>query len=364
MKTYIFFAALIFAVMPGTAFAYATSGSHEDCIERLDAGSYPEAEACLREDLAHEPENAYTLYLLAEAVTTDARRFAEAEGYYERALRSAKLTDPSLVPEAMLSIGKLSIRLGENERAVDTLSELVHDWPEHYRLAEAYNHLGVALEKLDRFDEALDSFKHAIKLDPDLLAAGYNMKNLQGQLERLNTGRYYMRMGELERAEEHFREAVGSHQNYVAAWFLLGEVCSMRGKPSEAIRCYGRVLALNPNYLGGKEPRYRAAKEYITRGEDGDADEAVELLDGLGYKDSDIIMGELLIGLGRPSEAEAPLMAAANSDDQKAEARAEAHYQLGRVYRAMGNADKAADEFFQALRLMPSVEKYRKPSAD
>jgi len=352
---------LAICLMPRIGNAYETPESKEDCRERYDAGQYSEAEACLREGLAAEPENAYTLYLLGETIATDARRFTEAEGYFEHALESAKLTDPPLVPEAMLSIGKLSIRLGENERAVDILSKLLRSWPDHYRKAEIYNHLGVALEKLDRFDEALDCFKRAMKADPGLLVANYNMKNLQSQLERLNTGRYYLRMGELEKAEDYFRVAVKSHQNYVAAWFMLGEVCALAGKYTESIHCYERVLALNPNYLGGKEPTYREAKAYIARGRDGDDEEGYALLDGLNYKDSGLIVGTILIDLGRASEAEGRLTAITMDEELKPDMRAEAHFQLGRAYHAQGYNDMAADEYFRALQLMPSVEKYRKP---
>lgn len=362
MKTLLVVAmlALVFvAAAPATASADANQ-VYLDGLSLYQEGKYTEAERKFMEALGQDPRHLSSLFMMGETLSKDIRKLREAEGWYKKALRVGE-KDKVYSAKLRFSLGVLYIKMGQYEDSLKQFSELATQSPNFYDLPKVYNYMGVASYHLDRHDEALEFFKHALKLDPTLREATFNMKTLQAQLSLINTGRYYERMGDDKAASEQYAKAVDSYPNYVAAWYHLGLSALKKKEYASAVKLLKRAYVINPAYMGGKEVPYQLAAAYRGRKEAGDLDEALALYRrNPQYKDSALCAGVVLVELGLLDKAEVELDAAAmNGDDRKAQA--EACYQLGRIYSAKGDTQKAAVFHRKALELAPGEDKYKSP---
>ncbi|HLB24863.1 MAG TPA: tetratricopeptide repeat protein [Nitrospirota bacterium] len=332
-------------------------------LSSYQEGNFPAAEKKFGQALTKNPKHLSSLYMLGETLAKDVRRLREAEGWYKKALE-AGARDKVYSSKTRMSLGVLYIEMGLYEQAVDFLQELVSSAPDYYDMPKVYNYLGVARYHLDRYDESLESFKRALKLDPNLLEATFNMKTLQGQLSLLNIARYYERMGDEKAAAEQYEKAIEAYPDYVAAWYHLGLLQVKKGDYAKAIKLLARAKALNPQYLGGSEIPYQLAGAYAASRQPGELDEAMKLYQrNPSYKDSMLRMGMILLEQGQLDGAEEDLMEVARSAQDK-KTQAEAWYQLGRLCLVKDDKDRAAEFFGKALEIMPGDERYKNPPRD
>jgi arylsulfatase A-like enzyme len=108
---------------------------------------------------------------------------------------------------AMMEATKLATN-GNHEGAVANLRALLKENP---LLSDGWNQLGVSLESLGRFDEAVAAYRKASEINPSLLR-GY----------ALRIGNVYLRLNRLDEAAEHAR--IAEKVNYGGAHLLLALV--------------------------------------------------------------------------------------------------------------------------------------------
>jgi len=329
-----------------------------DGLSMYQEGKYSEAEKKFMEALRQDPRHLSSLFMMGETLSKDIRKLREAEGWYKKALRVGE-KDKVYSAKLRYSLGVLYMEMGQYEESLKNFSELVTQSPNYYDLPKVYNHMGVASYHLDRYDEALDCFKHALKLDPTLREATFNMKTLQAQLSLINTGRYYERMGDDKAATEQYQKAVDSYPNYVAAWYHLGLNALRKKEYANAVKLLKRAYVINPDYMGGKEVPYQLAAAYRGRKEAGDLDEALAIYrKNLQYKDSVLGAGVVLLEQRLLDEAEVELDSAImNGGDKKTQA--EACYQLGRLFLLKGDNQKADLYHKKAQDLEPGEDRYK-----
>ena len=104
------------------------------------------------------------------------------QGYYHEALREYRLAlergeDRLLV---RLAIAEVFLLLRDLTTAVELYDQLLEDLPESQKL---WNERGVVLHQLARFDEAISSYKRALKLAPDYALALNNLGISYAQAE-------------------------------------------------------------------------------------------------------------------------------------------------------------------------------------
>lgn len=356
----VFMLAIAFAAaVPATARADANQ-VYLDGLSLYQEGKYTEAERKFMQALGQNPRHLSSLFMMGETLSKDIRKLREAEGWYKKALREGE-KDKVYSAKLRFSLGILNMEMGQYEESLKKFSELVTQSPNYYDMPKVYNYMGVASYHLDRHDEALEHFKHALKLDPTLREATFNMKTLQAQLSLINTGRYYERMGDDKAASEQYQKAADSYPNYVAAWYHLGLSALKKKEYANAVKLLKRAYVINPGYMGGKEVPYQLAAAYRGRKEAGDLDEALALYrKNPQYKDSALGAGVVLLEQGLLDEAEVELDSAAmNGDDRKTQA--EACYQLGRLYSVKGDKQKAGVFHKKALELAPGEDRYKSP---
>jgi protein O-GlcNAc transferase len=165
------------------------------------------------------------------------------------------------------------------------------------------NILGVALRRLQRFDEALEVFERCRKLDPKNIASLINAGNVHNdrhdgaaglpvwtRLVRLQPanaefqrglGRSHWSLGELDKAEMRFNLATKLKPDFVDAWLDLTSVVADRDMTA-ALLVFERALAAMPG-----EQRIREAKANMLR-RAGKAKEAEAYLVSLLYEFGDV----------------------------------------------------------------------------
>lgn len=339
----------------------SNADSHYTTGSRLYSnGEFDQAEKYFVRAVELDRRHTSAMFMLGETVSLDVRRLTEAEGWYKKALAGSS-ADKAIMPRVLFSLGRLYILMGRQEEALESFRKIVTEHPEFYEMGSVYNHMGVAAYRLDRYDRALSYFKSALKLDPRLMEATFNMKNVQSKLAILNTARYHQRMGNDEAAIEYYNGAISRYPNYVAAWYQLGLLYLGEGKYDLALKHLERARALNHGFTADNEIPYRIAGAYAGRGGEGDADTALDIYVSLkGYKDSDLRAGEIYAAKGEFDRAE-KLFKGLTGQQTDRLIRAESNYQMGLLYLKKGEKERALGFLQKALSCAPEVERYMNP---
>ena len=104
-------------------------------------------------------------------------------------------------------------------------------------LPEAYTAMGLSYFIWGKFDEAAESGRKAIELDPDDFIAYWTL------------ARIHYSTGKLDDALELFRRVIDIQPSFYVAYNDLKQTLLKLGRHQEAEEAYQRVIALMPNYL-------------------------------------------------------------------------------------------------------------------
>lgn len=145
----------------------------------------------------------------------------------------------------------------ESDRAT-----LLGDLAEHKRplelarLARAYHNAGTEAMTAGAVREAIEDFRRALELKPDLARTHNNLANA------------LMRIGEVAPAIERYRAALRFEPDYAEAHFNLANVLQSQGHVDEAIAHYRDAVRFDPDLTEG---HYNLAVALEARGQPADA---------------------------------------------------------------------------------------------
>jgi Flp pilus assembly protein TadD len=97
-------------------------------------------------------------------------------------------------------------------------------------------HLGLMMERMRKFDQAIVHYRRALGTIPDPSVVHNNLGNV------------LQKMGKLEAAATHFREALRTRADFAVAHNNLGIVLARQGKIPEAIAEFEAAIRLDPEY--------------------------------------------------------------------------------------------------------------------
>ena len=137
--------------------------------------------------------------------------------------------------------------------------------------AEEKLRLGNGLRDQGRFDEAADSYRGALALEPDFPAAHVSLGNIlndQGRPDKAivcfqsaiairpdypdahaNLGNAFQYLGDMDKAIACYRKALELDPGYFEAHHNLGNALETECRTEEALDCFRKALALNPGFV-------------------------------------------------------------------------------------------------------------------
>jgi len=138
---------------------------------------------------------------------------------------------------------------------------------------KAYDNLGLCLESLGKFDEAIQQYQHAIRLN-----RGHNTHSAW---PALNLGALLVKLNRLEEAEPLFKESLQYDPNFAQAHYQLGVLLGKQNKTAPAVEELQRAATLDPAY---SQPHYALARMYRQAGDIEQANRELQIFERLRNK--------------------------------------------------------------------------------
>ena len=325
-------------------------------MEAYREGNYDEAARSLKKILEEFPDFHVVRYNLG-LVYYQQERYREAIETFEYVLQRIQRTNqlgeedinlrfnPDLVHDAQVNLAMAYFNVGQTEKAITILTDMMPDETAHYDLitiydslqqydrvieltqdytekygeeAELLNLMGLAYYRKGQLEPALQAFEHAVKVDSE---------NLQIYV---NLGHLYMRVQQYDRAEEAFRKAKQLDPDVDVDTYLK----SLQQQDTQQARAYYNegVNFWNVRQLDAAISAWRKSVEL-----DPDFAEA-HLNLGIAYRER-----------GRYTDALTHLKKAVELKPDLAEAQ----YQIGLTYSRMRQYQDAIVAFHRAASLQP-----------
>ncbi len=261
----------------------------------LDQARWTEAEGQLRLFLTQHPDSAEALYLLGATLFHENKPKASLATF----TRAAQLATPSALDFRWIAMDY--VLLNDYDDAGKWIARSAQENPADI---ETWYAMGRIRQTENRFNDAIESFQHALQLRPRWVKAEDNL------------GLAYEGLNQPEEAIKAYRQAIAWQQN--------------DPHPSEQPLLNLAILLTDRNQL----------------------DEALALLQQaarLAPKDSKVhgALGKAYARRGALPQAQTELEQAVAGDPKNAGL----HFQLGQVYRKQGLADRAAAELTEAAAL-------------
>ena len=190
------------------------------------AGRLLEAEALYREVLAHRPNHADTIRMIA-LLALDLGRTDAAILLLERATRIAPA-----VPDYHADLGRALRSTGRLDEAVAAFRRAIELRPD---TPETLNDLGNILLDARRIPEAIDCFRRAILLKPDFPEAANNLGNA------------FTKLGAMDDAIAAYRNAIQLRPDLAEAHANLASALKETGQLDEALAVYRRAEEIKPD---------------------------------------------------------------------------------------------------------------------
>lgn len=200
-----------------------------------------------------------------------------------------KLSGYFATPQKQINLSSDLIQVGQHQRAVQLMLRVLSLEPGN---RDALNTLAIALQKLKRYEEALEKLQLARKSDPDYFPTYINLAVL------------HLEMNRPERSIEPARKAVKIAPENSVSHRLLGMGLVRTGSYAEALTSFEESLRLQPDNFECHAAASEAAMA-LRQNEraEGHLNKAVELRPE--YLPTQVNKAFLLMRMNRPEESEA-----------------------------------------------------------
>jgi tetratricopeptide (TPR) repeat protein len=167
--------------------SFASKGNTDDLIkqglELIDIELYSDAEEKFDQAISMDPSNpeawwgkGFALNNIAYEMDS-AKKFSEARGYYEEAIKCFEKTIQlnSSYLDAYMDMADSENRLDNSEKAFELIDKAISIDPDN---ANAINVKGTIYYRLGKYNEALELYREAAKIDPNCGYAWFNICDL------------------------------------------------------------------------------------------------------------------------------------------------------------------------------------------
>lgn len=184
---------------------------YDMAVGYFESGDTTHAIRELSQALEYDPDNADAHYLMG-FIYMGRRDYRRATNHFRESLR----IDPNYYT-AKNNLGTVYLAMERWEEAAEVFDELLDE--QLYTTPElAHNNLGWAYFNMGRNAEALEHFRMAVHLSPDMCLADNNK------------GRVHEEMGNTAKAEKNYRQAIEKcPQEYQEPHYYLGRLLQSQG---------------------------------------------------------------------------------------------------------------------------------------
>ena len=230
----------------------------------LKAREFSEAEAVYKNILIRFPKNRKAIYGRLKA----------------QAKIPSKLSPSSELPQEHMH-ELINLYHGRRFEAVLSKTEVMAKlFPNSIGL---FNLQGASYAGLEKYDDAIASYKHAIKIDPNYIDAYSNMGialhhkgSLDAAIEAYNKaikidphhpntlnnmGISLKDKGEFDKAIARYKQAIGVKPDYADAYSNMGVIFKIKGDFDGAINCFSRAVHLEPDNANFRHSLGRVQQE-------------------------------------------------------------------------------------------------------
>ena len=187
------------------------------------------------ENLLKERQNDAQLLFLLGLASINLQNFVNAENYFEKLILFKKSS------ENLYTLGNIQKKLKKFNQAVNSFTEAIKLNP---NFSEAFNNLGSTLKSLNKYDEAILNYKKSINLNKNNVEACYNLASLYFLLENyIEASDYFKNVINLQARHEEICE------KYTICLFKIGKKNEVKDFVPKVITKYPSNRTLN-NLLG------------------------------------------------------------------------------------------------------------------
>lgn len=171
-----------------------------------------------------------------------------------------------------------ALELGSYKQAVDLFEIAIQQTVSQEALAQLYNGLGKAYNKLDQFPEAIAAYQKSLELVPNAPQTWVNL----GVVHRL--------AGDYEKALSAYQQALKLNPNLATAHSSIGSLYMLDDQPKLAIEAFKKALSLDETLA---VTHGNLAIAYAMVGQFSLADTSLTQAIDLGYENGDLAQGQI-----------------------------------------------------------------------
>jgi tetratricopeptide (TPR) repeat protein len=139
---------------------------------------------------------------------------------------------------------------------------------------KAYDNLGLCLEGMAKYEEAIQQYQNAIRLNHE--------HNIHSAWPPMNLGALLVKLDRLEEAEPLLRESLQFNANFAQGHYQLGVLLQKQNKIPSAVEELKRAADLDPTY---SDPHYALARVYKRAGNAEQAQRELQIFQDLKAKE-------------------------------------------------------------------------------
>jgi tetratricopeptide (TPR) repeat protein len=334
-------------------------------------GQNQNAIASYLEAMQINPDNSTPHYGLGQ-VYRQAGQIKEAIASYKEAIR----IQPDFA-DAHSAIGSSYEMSGQRKEAIASFKEAIRIKPDH---SIAHNNLILIYKNMDRNDEAIAEYKETLRIDPNNTVARNNLNELEqriakGKLTNSGTvledaqkhydlGHSYGQLGQFQEAIASYKEAIRIKPDYAEPHYGLGIAIEKMGRNKvallhqtknsdlfyfdEAIAEYKEAIRIKPDFA---DAHYNLGNNYWSLEQYQNAiisyKEAIRVKPD--FADAHYNLGNNYHSLEQYQNA----ITSYKEVIAIVPDHAPAHYNLGYSYELLGRNDEAIVEYEEAIRIKP-----------
>ena len=222
-----------------------------------------------------------------------------------------------------------------------------------------YRHLyGMTLLQLNQYSDAEPELRKALALDPSKADFHYGVAGLilqqrsetEDPTDPMGMGARNTTSQPVQEGIRLLEKALELDPDHLKARMHLGRTYHQQNMRSKALRQFQAVVARDPGYAWA---HYHLAAIYLDAGKFREALQALrqEVEDHPDAGQARLELADLLLQLGKPRQALSQLTAV--SPESQTVSLPDLHFGLAKVYRRLGQLDKAIAAARQSIRLLP-----------